>query len=308
MQMKLEQYQIRNFNTSDWNDYLNLYLTAVAEGKEESLGISPEQLQVQLEAKGNLVSKNIFMVEKNKKIIGTLYTAPERGIRRIIMYCFVHPSHRRKKLGQRLFVRGFKYAGVLGLNKVHVSVDNDNKAGIAFLKKLGFRYIRKYLEMQKKLGKDIENTIEPPKGFYFRCLQKGEENKLAQLQNYSFQDSWGFNPNTTEEVKLWLRLKGGFPEDVILTFFGEKPVGYCWTLIDSKKRIGKIHMIGVKPQYRGKNLGKALLTKGISYLGNKGMERAVLTVDSDNEPAKNLYYHLGFRVTHTSLWYEKRID
>jgi ribosomal protein S18 acetylase RimI-like enzyme len=67
-------------------------------------------------------------------------------------------------------------------------------------------------------------------------------------------------------------------------------------------------MIGVKPAYRGNNLGKALLAKGLNYLAKRWMNKAILTVDSDNEPAKMLYYALGFSVINTRLWYEKKIN
>lgn len=308
MQTKKGQYQIKNFHTSDWNNYLKLYLTAVAEGEEECLGISPKQLQVQLGHYGHSVEKNLFIMEKNKEMIGSLFTVLERGIGRVILYCFVHPLHRRKKIGESLFARGFKHTRAQGLNIVHVNIYKENSAGIAFLNRLGFRCVRKYLEMQKRLVKDSESATELPAGFHFRYLQDGEEKIIAQLQNHSFQGSWGFNPNTAEGVKLWLRLNDGSAEDIILVFFGEKPVGYCWTLIDIKKRIGKIHMIGVKPLYRGKNLGKALLIKGLGYLAKKGLNIAILTVDSDNEPAKTLYHSFGFKVINTSLWYEKKID
>jgi len=308
MQTKNERCQIRNFRISDWKDYLKLHLTAVAEGKEECLGISPKQLQVQWEYDGHSVGKNLFFLGKNKEMIGCLFIVPERGIGRVILYCFVHPSYRRKKIGDSLFARGFKHARTLGLGKVHVNVYKDNSAGIAFLDHLGFRCVRKYLEMEKRLVEAGEQVADLPAGFHFSCLRDGEEKRLAQLQNHSFRGSWGFNPNTADEVKLWLRSRGGSAGDIILAFFGEKPVGYCWTLIDIKKGTGKIHMIGVKPKYREKDLGKALLTKGLSYLAKEGMHIAILTVDSDNEPAKNLYHSFGFKVIKTSLWYEKKID
>ena len=307
MQTKNVQYQIRHFRISDWDDYQKLYLAAVAEGKEEYLGISPDQLQVQLEYCSNLVSKNLFFLKQKEEIIGSLFAVPERGIGRIILYCFVHPTHRRKKIGDSLFVRGFKHSRVLGLNTVHVNVYKDNSDSISFLKKLGFRCVRKYLEMQKSLLEESEYTIELPRGFHFRCMHSGEEKILAQLQNDSFRGSWGYNPNTADDIKLRFRLNIGATDDVVFLFFDDKPAGYCWTQIERNKKRARIHMIGVKPMYRGKNLGKTILKKAISYLAKKGMHIAVLTVDSNNEPAKNLYYTLGFNVINTSFWYEKKL-
>ncbi|KUK93057.1 MAG: Mycothiol acetyltransferase [Anaerolineaceae bacterium 46_22] len=307
MQIKNGKYRIRNYNITDYKNYARLYSIAAVESKEEYLGISPKQIQLRSECSGNSFFQNLFLVEKNKEIIGSLFVVPERKIGRVILYCFINPFHRRKKIGDNLFTIGLKHARALSLSTAHVNVCKDNSTGIAFLDSLGFGYVRKYLEMEKSLVGAGEQVADLPAGFYYRCLQSGEEKKLAYLQNHSFQDSWGFNPNTADDVKLWICKTCGSPEDIILAFSGEKPVGYCWTLIDRKKRIGKIYMIGVKPAYRGNNLGKALLAKGLNYLAKKGIHTAVLTVDNENEPAKTLYNSVGFNVINTTLWFEKKI-
>ena len=67
-------------------------------------------------------------------------------------------------------------------------------------------------------------------------------------------------------------------------------------------------MMGVKPEYRGKKIGKILLAKGLSYLAKKGMHTAILTVDDHNKTAQNLYQTFGFKLLNTSLWYEKWVD
>lgn len=308
MQIRKGKYSIRNYNITDWKGYVKLYLIAAAEDKEEYLGISPEQLQSQLEYSGDSFFENLILVEKNKEIIGSLFVIPEREIGRTILYGFIHPSCRREKIGEKLLSRGLEHTSNLGINTVHLKLNKNNRPGLAFLKQLGFRCVRKYLEMQKSPLEAKEYNIEIPTGIYFRCLQLGEEKKLAQLQNDAFRGSWGYNPNTADKIKLWFRLNNSSVEDVILGLFGDEPVGYCWTFIDKKKGIGKVHMIGIKPGYRKKHLGKLLLTRGLSYLTKKVMHTAVLTVDSDNEPAKNLYNSVGFSVVNTTLWYEKKID
>lgn len=68
MQMKNDKYRIRNYNITDWKNYAKLYLIAAAEGKEDYLGISPGQLQLQLECSGDSFFQNIFLVEKTRKL------------------------------------------------------------------------------------------------------------------------------------------------------------------------------------------------------------------------------------------------
>jgi mycothiol synthase len=308
MQIKKEFYQIRNYHTSDREGYIPLYSEAVAEGKEEYLGLSPKQLQLLLECHDYSLNQNLFICEKNREIIGCLYATPERGIDRIIFYGYVHPAHRRKNIGSSLFTHGFKRARAIELSKVHVNIDKDNKIGKLFLIQLGFNCIRKYLGLYKSLLEYQEEVAELPSGFKIRCLQNGEEEMLAQLQNNAFQGSWGFNPNTGKEIIYRLHSNGGSPEDIILVLCGEKPAGYLWTQINVKKGVGRIYMMGVEPEYRGKKIGKILLAKGLSYLAKEGMHTAILTVDDHNKTAKNLYQNFGFKLLNTSLWYEKWVD
>jgi len=53
----------------------------------------------------------------------------------------------------------------------------------------------------------------------------------------------------------------------------------------------------VKPQYRGNGIGKALLDKAIWKAKNmEEIEQLYLTVVTSNEPAKKLYFSMGFEV------------
>jgi ribosomal protein S18 acetylase RimI-like enzyme len=67
-------------------------------------------------------------------------------------------------------------------------------------------------------------------------------------------------------------------------------------------------MLGVDPDYRGRSLGRQLLLTGLSYLRNKSLQVAVLTVDSENKAARSLYRSVGFELWKRSLWYEKRLN
>ena len=90
------------------------------------------------------------------------------------------------------------------------------------------------------------------------------------------------------------------------------PLGYCWTVTnvdqtrDGEVGKGRIHMLGVDPDYRGKGLGKQVLLAGLSLLKSRGLGHVDLTVDSENKAALALYESLGFAVRTRSLWCEKK--
>jgi mycothiol synthase len=108
-------------------------------------------------------------------------------------------------------------------------------------------------------------------------------------------------------------MHGRSPDDVTLTYLNDKLVGYCWIIINAEanaKRAqnkGLIHMLGVDPDYRRQEIGKAILLNGLEDLKNKGVDIVELTVDSENPAACSLYESVGFEVYAKTEWYEKTV-
>jgi mycothiol synthase len=126
--------------------------------------------------------------------------------------------------------------------------------------------------------------------------------------------SWGYNANTSEEINYRINLPNCSQKDIILAFDSNKPIGYCWTRINLQKDkapsegMGRIYMLGVDPDYRGRGFGRQLLLVGLSYLRSKGLRVVQLTVDRENKAARALYKSVGFKLWTSTLWYEKRLD
>ena len=111
---------------------------------------------------------------------------------------------------------------------------------------------------------------------------------------------------------LRTRLPGCSRKDIIIAFESDRqPIGYCWTKTyrsedeGPNQRMGRIHMLGVDPDYRGTGIGRQLLVGAISELARKGIRIVEVTVDQENEAACALYRSVGFKDWESSLWYEK---
>ena len=71
-------------------------------------------------------------------------------------------------------------------------------------------------------------------------------------------------------------------------------VGTVQGVIDGSGR-GAIQNLGVIPEYRGRGIGRALLSKALAGFASSGASRAMLEVTARNEPAVRMYRDVGFR-------------
>jgi mycothiol synthase len=253
----------------------------------------------------------VFVAKRNGKIIGYSSTLPEIEIKRAVLNGLVHPLHRRNGTAGRLLTMSLARAGEWGAETAQVNIPEGNAMARSLLLSRGFGLVRRFLDLEFPL----KNLPAPDPGTStIRGLLCGEEGSLAEVQNRSFQGTWGFNPNTTEEIAYRVHLEGCAPEDVRVTVSQGKVAAYCWTKTrpgengNPGPRRGLVHMLGVLPEFRGRGLGKRILIAGLRHLMQKGIEVAALTVDSENAAARFLYESMGFRTRSTTAWYRKTLQ
>jgi mycothiol synthase len=310
--MRNPTYTIRNYHSKDFEKLVQL-VTDVQEVWRSDCSISLFDLIENLSQSDSCFKENLFVAEKSGEISGYAEVRPELTIGRAVLRWLVHPRHRRGALTAELVDRAVSRTRELGIMTLHVNVSQNSFTAKRFLTRTGFTFVRRFLELRFDLAGMVLPEISENAS---RCrpLQPGEEGTLTQLQNRSFAGSWGFNPNTIEEITHRISLPFSSRDDIFLIFDSDKPVGYCWTRTESWKDIapgegtGRIYMLAVEPDYRGRGLSRQLLLAGLSYLKSKRLRVAVLTVDSENKAARILYTSVGFEPWKSSLWYEKRLD
>jgi mycothiol synthase len=262
---------------------------------------------------GYCVDNDLFLAEmEDAGIVGFMNVLPEMGIGRAVLECAVDRKHSLAPIVSELVRASLLRVKELGANRAHVSLDSTNAKEVEVLSGLGFREVRRYHELKLELAEvSLSGGDEP---WRFGRLKPGEEDRLVEIENCCFQDTWGFNPNTVDYIAWELKVKGNCPEDIILLEEKGEVVGYCWPVTDSGrdsttgKSKGRIYMLGVRPGHRGRGLGRELLLAGLRQLRDKGSEAVEITVDSQNTAAVELYLSLGFRLADDTLWYERVID
>ena len=311
-QMRSNFCTVRQYRASDFDGYVRLHSRA-AGSSQVGRCTSPQALAEGLSYPGFSPERDLFVAEAaDGEIVGCIDVRPELDIGRAVITYLVHPAHHAGDMATQLFDSALRRASSMGARLAHVSVSEDDAAARGLLSGLGFTPARRFLEMSLALP---GSSMGSPNRAEYRCrqFQPGDEARLAVLQNRSFEGSWGFHPNTAEEIAHRVNLSDSRPEGIVFICDEGRPVGYCWTTVSpdedtaSGVRKGRIHMMGTDPDHRGKGIGRAALLAGISYLQSRGLEVAELTVDSQNSEARSLYESVGFKVWATSTWYEKAL-
>jgi len=310
--MSNSHYTIRSYQPEDFDKYVLLNIEAE---KLEPTGryTSPQSLREYLYRPNHSPEQDFFVVETGGEIVGYLDITPELTIGRVILDCWIYPEHRRRGLATKLLGYATNRAKELGAKKVaHVNILQDNVLAQRVLSRLGFSLVRRFLELRMDIA-DVHWPDTNQVALECRYLQRGEEDKLTQIQNRAFAEDRGYNPNSVEEIIYRTSLSTCSPEDIVLIYEGDKVIGYCWTGVTGEggaisKRKGQISMLGVDPDYRGKGTGKRVLLAGLARLKSKGLQVAELTVDSENKAACALYKSIGFKVKTSTFCYEKVIN
>ncbi|HEY5515321.1 MAG TPA: mycothiol synthase [Pengzhenrongella sp.] len=75
-------------------------------------------------------------------------------------------------------------------------------------------------------------------------------------------------------------------------------LGSVWTKVhppaSAEGHVGEIYVVGVDPDAQGLGLGGALTRCGLEHLAGRGLLRAILYTDADNEIAIRVYTRAGF--------------
>ncbi len=246
-----------------------------------------------------------FLLEEGGAVLGYCLVHHEGAISRMVLEPKVASRFEGTPSEQELILRALSRAEEHGPGAVHVCVQIPSSAA-SFLTEQGFAPVRSYDDMV--WDREELPSIVIPEGFSLRSFQPGDAPLLADVQNSAFAASWGFCPNTVEQIEYRSSMANTFHKGVCFLWHGERAAGYCWTcLVPMNGSIrGMIGMIGVVPDYRGRGISSSILVAGMESLRSWGVADIGLQVDSSNTPGVRLYTSIGFEKVGQLNWLERR--
>ena len=246
-----------------------------------------------------------FLLEEAGRVQGYCLVHHEGPINRMVLEPKVAPQFEGTPSGQELILRALGRTEEHGPGVVHVCVQIPSPAA-SFLTEQGFSSVRSYDDMVWDHEHLPSNDI--PEGFTVRSFEPGDAALLTEVQNSAFAASWGFCPNTVEQIEYRSSMANMSHKGICFLLDGQKAAGYCWTcLVPVNGSIrGMIGMIGIVPDYRSKGLSRSILVAGMESLRSQNAADIGLQVDSSNTPGVRLYTSIGFQKVGELNWLERR--
>jgi ribosomal protein S18 acetylase RimI-like enzyme len=209
-------------------------------------------------------------------------------------------------LGTEIVERGEAFARAEGVKKIQAGAPEPDAAARALFESRGFREVRRFYEMAIELTEAPPAAVLPAE-LVLDELRDDEYEAFYEALNESFAEHWEWHPMPFEE---WLALRQGQHRD---------EHGPVWFVVRDGAELaavtrndasvaggGYVGAIGVRPAWRGKGLGKALLLRTFGEFWRRGTTRITLDVDSQNETgAVRLYERVGMHVETCGVAFEK---
>ena len=297
---------VRNFT---WEDTPALSELANLAGRKDGsdLEVTDSSFIDKMRQPNLYPEQDCFLFEDGTQLRAYSLLQRELPIRRAVLEIEVHPDYRESGVEREIIIKGLERAKAVGAPVLHICV-GPSEFWSSLLESEGFKRVRQYWVMEWEA--EQLPPMDLPPGYVIQSFQPGDEDRLTRTQNAAFEASWGFCPNTVEEIAYRLTIPRDNPPEIVFLSNEGDTAGYCWTAINesSEKTVGFIEMVGVAPDYRGRGLGKPTALAGMHRLNMRGARSIRLNVDEQNTPAKAMYTSIGFKKTQELHWFEAQVS
>jgi mycothiol synthase len=191
------------------------------------------------------------------------------------------------------------------LNKIYLHVPGENVEIAKVLQSLSFN-IERYSFGLVRDELDIPE-VSFSQDFRIGTFEAGkDEAAWCEVINLAFANISGSDIQRTPEMINMEEDDGHLEDGAMILYHKEIPIGTIRVTSELENEItyAFISSLCVKPEYQGMGLGRSLLRSALRYGRSKGMPRAMLSVNAENDKALELYIKEGFRRDYTSVCYQ----
>jgi len=221
---------------------------------------------------------------------------------------FVHPSQTGRGLGSWLLRQGEERVRELGFPKVLTWCLGPDIGARALFERSGFHEARRFYRMI------VEHDGEPPaakwpEGFRVSTFEPGDARAFHGALDEAFAEEWNFVSTPFEQ---WAASRIEVPEfDPTLWFIVREEDEIAAVLRGQPELAGAgwVGALGVRPQWRKRGLGLALLHHAFGEFYRRGQPRVGLGVDAQNPTgATRLYERAGMHIAYEAVAFEKALS
>lgn len=209
----------------------------------------------------------------------------------------VHPAYRRRGIGRALLESAVRELQRRGASTLLLICEDASRTGRAFVAAVG---ARKAFEEDRMVLHALQRRPTSGPSITLRHAGPDDAAVLALVRAAAFGEPYDhvlpFITKDMTQPGLIYYLAG----------LNNAPVGL--TKVYLMGDTGGIYAFGVRPQERGRGVGRQILTAIIDELQPRGFTRFLLEVDPENAPAVALYRSCGFQTTTTYGYYSLAVS
>ncbi len=266
--------------------------------------------------------RDVLIAEVEGRMVAWSYRSRRvrDGIRVFDSYGRVHPDWRRRGLGRAMLRlnESVSRARALAEDDPREAAlgswsSEANRGNVVLLESEGYEVVRWFFEMERP---DLDDILELglPEGIELRPVP-GERLRDVLLATFeAFEDHWGAVERSEADIRQTLGDPDTDPSLWRVAWAGDEVAGSVINAIypDENEalgfRRGWLDRVSVRRPWRRQGVARALIAASLVALRERGMERAALGVDADNQSgALGLYEGLGFRPIHRAMAYRKPV-
>jgi mycothiol synthase len=218
------------------------------------------------------------------------------------MRCFVRvrPTAKGQGVATALLSRFVERAWKAGAETLTLTSWAQDSDALPLLESLGFAPVRYFVQMRIDLATTDERSADWPDGIELRTYERGRDDaELFSAYADAFTEHWG--QESVDEADWWDEIRdahtAGFDPTLWFLARADRTIAgfsICRELEDEGETVGWVSLIGVRPSWRGRGLGDALLAHSLTALRRRDLARAALNVDAENTTgALRLYRKAG---------------
>jgi mycothiol synthase len=211
---------------------------------------------------------------------------------------WVHPAFRRQGIGSALIAASLAPATALGASELTARVYSDVSDAVHILQAAGFIEERRFYAMWRILDDSMIDLPSPPAGITIRPYRpETDAYAVYEADSEAFSTAWRAQAQSFETWQARMSNHDD-PSLWVVAWVGDAVAGICLSRrsdYGDSPNDGWIGHLGVRPNYRGRGIGRFLLREAFSRLRRAGFDRAGLHVDSLNVPARSLYEAEGMQ-------------
>ncbi len=253
------------------------------------------------------LERDAWLVELDERLAG-YGTFADRGEGRLMGDGYVHPEATGRGVGARLVdlyeTRAADMPG--GRTLESAALRGDGAADELFAGR-GYAPVRHFYRMVVTHDREPAPPVWPG-GLTVARLDVDRHGKaFYDAIVESFSEEWGFQIRPWEEFRAWRFGAERFdPALCPVAFDGDEIAGVCLNDWRSNGDWGWINYLAVRPGWRRRGLGEALLRESFREFFQRGERTVALGVDRQNPTgATRLYERVGMRVLWEAVVYRK---